>query len=79
MAEETRTFEELKAEQDKLWAVIESQSEPQGYDAWFRDQTESALKEADDPHAVTYTSDEVDREMAERRAQRDAGLLRRAS
>lgn len=79
MAEDTRSFEEVKAEQDRLWTEAASVPEPEGYAEWFRAQVEIAVREANDPNAVTYAASDVDRFMAERRAQRDSGLLAKAS
>ena len=79
MAEETRTFEEVKAEQDALWAEIDAKPEPEGYDAWFRAEVALAVEESEDPNAVTYSADEVNEMMCQRRRERDAALLRRAS
>ncbi len=64
MADETRTFEELKAEQDRLWAESESKPEPEGYDAWFRAQVQEALDECAKPDAVFYTQEQVEEETA---------------
>jgi hypothetical protein len=59
MADDTRTFEEIKAEQDRLWAEAAAQPEPEGYDAWFREQVEEGLREAADPNTRWVTQEEV--------------------
>lgn len=43
--------------------------EAAAYDAWFREQVQAAITEADSPDAVWYTHDEVEAEFAERRRQ----------
>lgn len=79
MADEPRTFEELKAEQDAYWNEAAKQPAPSGYAEWVRTQTEEAIRECEQPGAIFFTEDEVNTFMAQRRRQRDSGLLRKAS
>ena len=57
----------------------ENAPEPEGYDAWFREQVGIALREARDPNAVWHTMEEVNQHMEELRAERDSRLLKKAS
>ena len=45
MQDDTRSFEELKAEQDAYWAEAAKTPEPVGYAEWARAQVEEAIQE----------------------------------
>lgn len=79
MADDARSYEELKAEQDAWWARAAETPVPEGYADWARAQIEEAIRECEQPGAVFYTEDEVNAFMQQRRTQHDAGLLKRAS
>ncbi len=79
MQDETRSFEDLKAEQDAYWAAAAKTPEPEGYAEWAQAQVEEAIRECEQPGAVFYTEAEVNTFMEQRRKQRDAGLLKKAS
>lgn len=49
-------------------AKLKRAHEVAAYDAWFREQVQTALDEADSPDAVWYSHEEVEAEFAERRA-----------
>ncbi len=53
--------------------------EPEGYDAWFREQVDLALREADDPRARWYTLEESTEAMRLLKAAHHADQLRKAS
>ncbi len=53
--------------------------EPEGYDAWFREQVEAALREADDSNAQWYTLEESDERMRLLKAAHRAEKLQKAS
>jgi predicted transcriptional regulator len=38
---------------------VHKKEEEREYDTWFRQEVEEALREADDPNAVWYTTEEV--------------------
>ena len=75
MTEESGTFEEITAEQGALSRDAASKPEPEGYDAWFRAQVREGLEECARPGTVFFEAEDVNGFMAERRRQRDAGLL----
>ena len=79
MQDDTRSFQELKAEQDAYWVEAARTPEPAGYAEWARAQVEEAIQECDQAGAVFYTDAEVNDFMEQRRKQRDAGLLKKAS
>ncbi|MCB8839338.1 hypothetical protein [Aurantimonas sp. VKM B-3413] len=51
------------------------ETEPEGYDAWFREEVETALREMDDPGAEFIPGEDVSRAWEEQRA----ALLKRAT
>jgi len=57
----------------------ENTPEPEGYDAWFREQVGIAQREAAEPNAVWHTMEDVKRHMEDLRAERDSRLLKKAS
>ncbi|MCQ8781477.1 hypothetical protein [Mangrovibrevibacter kandeliae] len=47
-------------------AFVQRETEPKGYDAWFRDEVESALREMDEPGAEFVAHEDVMSEARER-------------
>lgn len=62
MADDARSYEELKAEQDAWWARAAETPVPEGYADWVRAQTEEAIRECERPGAVFYTQEEMERD-----------------
>ena len=54
--------------------AVQDKQEAKEHDAWFREQVERGLREADDPNTVLIPNEEVLREWAEQRAE----LVKRA-
>ena len=61
-------------------APVPNQQQESDHDAWFREQVEIGLQEADDPNTVWFTQEEVMRDTAEVLEKcRERQLLRKAS
>jgi hypothetical protein len=68
-----------RIETDEVTSAEPGQPEPEGYDAWFREQVELAVRESEAPDAVFHTMEEVDEEIAQMRTKRLAVPFEKAS
>lgn len=57
-----------KASRPDAAAKLKGAHEAAAYDAWFRDQVQVAIDQADSADAVWYTQEKVEAEFAQRRA-----------
>ncbi|MDQ2925154.1 MAG: hypothetical protein M3R43_06310 [Acidobacteriota bacterium] len=61
-------------------APVSNEQQESDHDAWFREQVEIGLREADDPNTVWFTQEEVMHGTAELLEKcRERHLLRKAS
>lgn len=67
-----------KATRPDARAKLKRAHEAAAYDAWFREQVQAAVDEADSPGAVWHAHEEVEAEFAERRAQTRQRLANQA-
>lgn len=62
MADDTRTCEEVQAEQDASGRRRQRIPESDGYAEWVRAETEEAIRGREQPKAVSYTQEEIELE-----------------
>ena len=67
MSDDNRTFEELKAEQDALWAEENSRPAPPGYEEYVRELLREGIEYCNRPDAVFHSNEDAKRIMEEHR------------